>query len=214
MSKEELKNEDTSVDTPVIPQKTRIKSSKTKHLPVKTICYCAVLMALSVVTNVFTVYFNFSGSNALSFTYTVTFLAGAFFGPFAGFIVGAGGDFLGWLIHPQGAFNPFITLTSGLLGFLPGIVFMVAKIIVKKEKTFNKLLTVFTVISFVLTWAICTNLNTVIFFYSYIYGKSTKYSALGVYYIYRIPFQTLFWAVNLALSLALVYPFKKIVKVL
>lgn len=183
------------------------------RLPVKTICYCAVFVALSVIANTFTVYFNFAGSNALSFSYTVCFLAGALFGPFAGFIVGAGGDLIGWLINPAGgAFNPLITLTSGFLGLLPGLVFLVVKKVVPDKKKAEKLFPVWTVLSFVLTWLVCTNLNTVIFFYSYIYGKSMKYTALGAYYIYRIPFQTLFWAINLALSLAMYYPLKKVSK--
>ena len=193
--------------------KNKQQEGKTFRLPVKTICYCAVLVALSVIANIFTVYFNFAGSNALSFSYTVCFIGGAFFGPFAGFIVGACGDLIGWLINPAGgAFNPLITLTSGLLGLLPGLVFFLAKRLVRDKKKFDRLLPVWTVVSFVLTWLVCTNLNTVIFFYSYIYGKSMKYSALGAYYIYRIPFQTMFWAINLALSLLLVYPLKKLLK--
>lgn len=189
------------------------KSTKPYRIPVKTICYCAVLVALSVIANTFTVYFNFAGSNALSFSYTVCFIGGAFFGPFAGFLIGACGDLIGWLINPAGgAFNPLITVTSGLLGMIPGLVFLIAEKVCKEKSKFDKLLPVWTVLSFLFTWLICTNLNTVIFFYSYIYGKSMKYTALGAYYIYRIPFQTLFWAINLVLSFLLVYSLKKLLK--
>ena len=183
------------------------------RLPVKTICYCAVLVALSVITNTFTVYFSFGGSNALSFTYTVCFLSGALFGPFAGFIVGACGDLIGWLINPAGgAFNPVITLTSGLLGLLPGVVFFVAKKLVRDKVKFNKLTAVWTVISFVVTWIVCTNANTIAMYYFYIAGISKKYTSLLAYYVYRTPIQTAFWAINLALSLLLIYPLKKLLK--
>ena len=185
-----------------------------KKLSVKVICYCALLVALSVIANTFTVYFNFAGSNALSFTYTVCFLAGAFFGPFAGFLVGACGDLIGWLINPSGgAFNPLIVFTSGLLGLIPGIVFMIVKKFFGKSKNYDRMLPIWTLVAFVFMWLICTNLNTVIVFYMYISGVSKKYTALGAYYIYRTPFQTLFWAINLALSLALVVPLKKLIKV-
>ncbi len=190
-----------------------VKPKRRYRMPVKTLCYCALLVALGVIANTFTIYFNFAGSNALAFTYTVCFIAGAFFGPFAGFIVGACGDVIGWLINPAGgAFNPLLTLTSGLLGLIPGLVFFIAKKLLKDKKKYDRFFPVFAVASYVLVWAVCTNLNTVIFFYSYIYGKSLKYSAFGAYYVYRIPFQTLFWACNLVLSVLLGYPLKKILK--
>ena len=201
-------HEKTDFPQMVLPKK------KFKRLPVKTICYCAVLVALGVITNTFTVYFNFSGSNALSFTYTVCFLAGAFFGPFAGFIVGACGDLIGWLINPAGgSFNPLLPLTSGLLGLIPGIVFMLRnKLFSKKKELSIKFLPLWTLLSFVLVWIVCTNVNTVIMYYFYIAGFSKKYTSFWPYYVYRIPFQTLFWSVNLVLSTALVIPLKKILK--
>ena len=198
-----------STDAPVAPKVKR----GIRHLPVKVISYTALLMALSVVANVFTFYFGFAGKNALSFTYTVCFVAGAFFGPFVGFLVGVGGDVLGWLVNPAGgAFNPFITLTSGLLGLIPGIVFLIVKKCSGKKCIGAKWMPLWTVISYILVWAVCTNLNTIIMFYYYISGVSTKYTALGAYYVYRIPFQTLFWACNLVLSLLLVVPIKKLLK--
>lgn len=184
-----------------------------KGLSVKTICYCAVLVALSVIANTFTVYMNFSGSNALSFTYTVCFLAGAFFGPFAGFIVGACGDLIGWLINPAGgSFNPLLTLTSGLLGLIPGVIFMLRNNFSSRKKIPLKFMPVWTIIAFVAVWLVCTNANTLIMYYFYIAGFSKKYTSFWPYYIYRIPFQTLFWAINLVLSIALAVPLKKILK--
>ena len=195
-------------EKPIRPRKKLIGK-----LSVKTICYCAVLVALSVIANTFTVYFNFAGSNALSFTYTVCFLAGAFFGPFAGFLVGACGDLIGWLINPAGgAFNPLLTLTSGLLGLIPGIVFMVVKKFSGKLKKPDRFLPLWTAASFILVWLICTNANTAIMYYFYIAGFSKKYTTLIAYYVYRIPFQTLFWAINLVCSALLVVPLKKILK--
>lgn len=206
--KESVEQPESEFPKMVLPKK------KIKRLPVKTICYCAVLVALSVIANTFTVYMSFAGSNALAFTYTVCFLAGAFFGPFAGFIVGACGDLVGWLINPAGgSFNPLLTLTSGLLGLIPGVVFMVRnKLFSAKKGSSIKFLPLWTILSFVLVWIVCTNVNTVVMYYFYIAGFSKKYTSFWPYYVYRIPFQTLFWSINLVLSVALVIPLKKILK--
>ena len=197
----------------LMEEKDQQKKRSTFRLPVKTLCYTAVIVALSVVCNVFTVYMSFAGSNALSFTYTVCFIAGAFFGPFVGFLVGALGDLLGWVINSTGgAFNPLITLTSGLIGFIPGIVFMIAKKLKARFPDKKWIDPCAILVSFVIVWLICTNLNTVIMYYFYIAGHSKKYTALGAYYVFRIPFQTLFWAMNLPLAFLLYYPLKKFLK--
>lgn len=173
-------------------------------LSVKMIAYCAIFVALSVVANTFTVYIGIGGSNALSFVYTVCFLSGATLGPLGGFITGVCGDVLGWLINPSGgAFNPAISLISGLIGLVSGLTFFVAKKTGKGEKTIIP-----TIISFVLIWLVCTNLNTVAL---YFYYMSAKYS-FWAYYAIRTPKQLIFWAINFALSLALVKPVKKLVK--
>ncbi|MBO4539410.1 MAG: folate family ECF transporter S component [Clostridia bacterium] len=213
-STQEAEQKDATPEQEVVSAKPiRPRKKLIGKLSVKAICYCAVLVALSVIANTFTVYFNFAGSNALSFTYTVCFLAGAFFGPFAGFIVGACGDLIGWLINPAGgAFNPLLTLTSGLLGLIPGIVFMVVKKFSGKLKKPDRFLPLWTAISFVFVWLVCTNANTAIMYYFYIAGFSKKFTSLIAYYVYRIPFQTLFWSINLVCSALLIVPLKKMLK--
>ena len=185
--------------------KTKTAHDKKKWLSVKNICYCAAFVALSVVTNIFTVYIGVGNSNALSFNYTVCFLAGAFFGPVVGFLAGACGDALGWVINPSGgAFNPAIVVVTGLIGALSGFVFMCAKKTGKQDKLFA-----LTIISFILIFLVCTNLNTVT---TYFYYMSAKYS-FGAYYLIRTSKQLIFWAINLVCSLVLVKPFKKLAKV-
>ncbi len=184
-----------------------------KHIPVKKICYIAVFVALSVIANTFTVYMNVSGSNALSFTYTVDFLAGALLGPLAGFLTGLLGDLLGWFINSSGgAYNPFLSLTSGLLGLLPGLVFLGYEKIFEKKKKYILFMPLVCVVSFLSVWAVCTNLNTFLMYVYYIAGKSKKYTSFSAYYIYRIPVQTLFWAINMILSACMIVPMKKLLK--
>ncbi|NCC88497.1 MAG: folate family ECF transporter S component, partial [Clostridia bacterium] len=88
-------------------------------LTTKKIAYIAVLVAINVVLNFFSIDFGFA--TKLSFTYVPCFIAGIFMGPFAGFLVGAIGDGLGFLITPKGVWLPLITLASGLIGLIPGI---------------------------------------------------------------------------------------------
>ena len=57
----------------------------------KNIAYLALLTAVSVIANTLTLTMPGSGI-ALSFTYIPNFLAGYFFGPGAGFVVGVLGD--------------------------------------------------------------------------------------------------------------------------
>ena len=179
--------------------------TKKKGLSVKVIAYSAAFVALSVVTNVFTVHLGVGASNALSFTYTVCALAGALLGPLPGFIVGAAGDALGWLINPSGgAFNPFIVLITGLIGLISGVVFWAFR---KKRFAWKDIL--LTVLSYVFILLICTNLNTLAMYY---YMFSAKYS-LGAYYVIRVPKQIIFWAVNLILTSLLIVPLRKIAKI-
>lgn len=48
-------------------------------------------------------------------------LAGLYFGPAAGGIVGAAADILGYLLNPVGIYMPHFTLTSALNGIIPGL---------------------------------------------------------------------------------------------
>lgn len=179
---------------------------KKKGLSVKVICYAAAFVALSVIANVFEVYLGVNASNKLSFNYTVCFFAGAFLGPFVGFIVGVLGDILGYLINGAGgAFNPAITVVTGLIGTISGLVFYVARKVKKEDKDI-----ILTVISFVLILLICSNLNTVAM---YFYYMSAKYATFWAYYIVRIPKQMIFWAVNLVLCVLLIKPLKKVIKI-
>lgn len=184
--------------------KTESPAKTGKGLNIKTICYCAVLVALALVANTYTVYIGIGNSNALSFSYTVCFIAGAFFGPLAGFIVGACGDALGWVINPSGgAFNPAIVVVSGLIGVISGVVFLIAKKIGKQDK-----LIALTVISFIFIFLICTNLNTVAMYFYYMSGKYSFWA----YYAIRTPKQIIFWAINLVCCIVLVKPLKKLLK--
>lgn len=155
--------------------------------PTAKLTYAAVLTALAVVCNTFTIFL--ASSISLSFVYVPCFLAGIILGPFWGFAVGLLGDVLGAIIHPLGPYLPLIGLASALIGGIPGAVFRWGK-----GNDYFKL-----ILSFVLVFAICTaGLNT--------YALYAAYSKGGSFWAYlsvRLPWQILVIAVNFIILTAL-----------
>ncbi len=156
----------------------------------KLLVYTAVLTAFATIANIYTIPIN-GGSNFISLVYIPCFLAGIFLGPLLGFGVGAIADVLGMLINPMGAWLPLVTLASGLIGFIPGVVFKYVGI----KSDIVKLL-----ISIALCLIICTcGLNTLATFLAYSKGK-TFWAFLAV----RIPTQLLVAGINFVLIAALI----------
>lgn len=185
--------------------KSGLKSRK-RGLTVKALCYTAVLTAMSAVCNMYTVYLGAGNSIGVTFTYIPNFLAGAFFGPFAGFLCGFLGDLLGCLIMPQGAINPIILLSSGLLGLIPGVVFRLFK--GKKAAVEHPVLA--TVVSLLCMLAICTTLNTIGL---YVYYFRAKGRTLAAVFALRIPSQILIWSVNSILIVLIRPAMSKLLKI-
>lgn len=161
-----------------------VENKLKRYFTAKRVAYLGISVALAVVANIFTIFVSAFGSNSISFTYTVTTLAGILLGPISGGIVGCLGDVLGHFIAPQGAFNPFITLSSTLIGVIAGSVFKI-----KKIHPIWKI-----IIGYAIIFVVCTScINTFGLWLYYIRGKKTFW----VYYIGRVPFQLIIWAINL-----------------
>ncbi len=155
-----------------------LKTSKTQRLT-----YTAVLSALSVVANIFSVQI-LGTTNYLSFAYIPAYIAGIYLGVWAGGMVGLVGDVLGCLIMPQGAWNIIITLSSMLLGVIPALVYKYA------PKSFNNIVKL--ILSLVLTALICTSgLGTLGLYLMYGNGKG-----YWIYLVGRLPFQLAMVVVN------------------
>lgn len=172
-----------------------------RYFTVKRIAYTALFAALAVIANSFTVYLPFMGasSNAVSFTYLVCALAGAFLGPVCGGLVGGIGDLLGWLINSSGgAFNIFITLGSILLGVIPGLVHKIPKL-----PAIVKIL-----IAYAIVFVVCMcGVNTFGIWFYYIRGAKTYF----VYLAGRIATQSIIMAINIVLTCLMYYPLRKYV---
>ena len=164
-------------------------------LTTRDIAFAAVLVALGIVTNTFALD---TGTHSITFTYTICFVAGHFFGPLVGAIVGGIGDLVGCLAKGYTP-NPLILVGSILVGLLPGILQLLSRKIKVKKEVYAPL---WTAISFVLTFIVVTAFwNTFALWFTYARQSRTYW----VYMAARLPLQTLVWAVNMGLSLVL-YP--------
>lgn len=179
------------------------KQSKKKGIPIRVMCYMAVFIALSAVTNIYTFMIGVGGSTALSLTYIPNFFAGALLGPFAGFFTGLLGDLIGCWIAPKGDINPIILLASGLMGLIPGIVFKV----IKKSSSGWKYFAA--VISLILIFLICSTLNTIGLYLFYFKGVGKTLWAL---FVSRTPKQASIWGINSAIIILLLLPMQKLIK--
>ncbi len=149
------------------------------------IAFTAMLSALSVVANAFSV--PLSGSNYLSFTFIPTFVAGIYFGIVPGAVVGFVGDLIAGLLFPKGAYNVLIGLASTLLGVIPALAYKLPKV--------GKLPKL--VLSLALCTIVCSSgLNTYALWL--MYGANNG-KTFWVYLWGRLPFQLINTLVNGAL---------------
>ena len=88
-------------------------------LPTKTMAYCALLAALSVVLARLVIPMP-AADTRFSIEAVPIFLAGMLFGPLPGALVGFGADFIGCLFSPYG-YNPLFCLPPILYGLIPGL---------------------------------------------------------------------------------------------
>lgn len=161
----------------------------------KSIAYLALITAISVIMNALTLTVPGSGV-AISFTYIPNFLAGYFFGPGAGFIVGVLGDILGCIIWPKGAWLPLLTLSAGLMGAIPGLI----RYLPLKERWI-------VLISYSATYLVCSaGINTVTLWYAYAATKKTFW----VYFVAKFPVGILNMIANLVLNFMLMPLFNRI----
>lgn len=170
-----------------------LKTREVFIMSTKRITMIAMFAAISVALNMLTIitgvkYF------AISFTYIPAFVAGAFMGPVSGFLVAFLGDLIAGFIRPLGTYNPIIGIASGLLGFIPGVVFKLLK-----TNDYVKL-----ALSALLCLVICTaGLNTFALYLMFGGGK-TYWGYLSV----RLPFQLAVLAINLTAMIMIWKPLR------
>ncbi len=102
-----------------------------KNFNVRTLAIMGLLAALGAVFSAFlSIELNFTGVKTVevSLTPIPVMLAGIFFGPLAGGIVGFVADTAGFFMGIQvGAYNPLFSLTMALFGVIAGLFYLRAK---------------------------------------------------------------------------------------
>ena len=136
----------------------------------------------------------------------IYFFAGYYLGAPLGFLVGAAGDVLGWLLFTDGAYNPLIGLSNALCCLIPALMFGLKRPV---KTTFSKF-----ALKAGLAYLVCFLLCTVgitsygIWLYTaYIRGK---YETLIAWFIYRAGAQVLNNVSNYAVTVLLFLPLGKI----
>lgn len=119
----------------------RCNTAQKKFTPLM-IVRAGLFISMSLVLKVmFEIYIPIAGMNVLriNFTSIPLILSGIILGPFAGFLTGAAADIINFIAKPSGPFYPALTIVSGLVGFLPGVIYKYTK----KDLNYNLLNTIF-----------------------------------------------------------------------
>ena len=182
------------------------QTSKKKLSPTMRLVLTAVFVALSTVINSYAT-IRIGTQFKLSFILIVYFMAGYILGGGYGFVVGFTGDFLGWLIFPDGAYNPVIGISNGLLALIPGILFGIYRPFRREISTVE--FVVKTVVAYLIGFVICTVFLSSLgiwLYSSYIQGK---YGTLLAWFAYRAGAQFLNTLVNALLTAVIILPLKR-----
>jgi ECF transporter S component (folate family) len=161
---------------------------KKKLFTLKALVMAAMFVALSIVfARMFSI--RVSEGLRLSFGQTPIILAGILLGPWWGLIVGVVADVTGFMIAPMGAYIPGLTLTSGLIGLIPGLIY---KYVIKNNITWAL------IVSVVIDMLIVNGLLAT-FFLALVYSKRT----FEAWLIARMPVELVMIVVQVVICLAL-----------
>lgn len=164
----------------------------------KKTAFVAVLAALSVVVNCFSI--DIGASNKIAFTYTVCFFAGYLLGGVPAFFVALFGDAIGYLVNPVGVYWLY-GVTLGVYALLMGVVMNVPLGKGRRAAPYVK-----AAVALLLGYALVTVLLNSLINYSYLMvfvwnGAPTK--TFLVYLGGRLAVQTIVYAVNFAVCVVL-----------
>lgn len=167
----------------------------------KKVAYLAVFIALGVVVNS-VVEINVSPTEKITFTYFVCFFAGFLLGPLPGFAVGFLGDAIGFLIAPLPVYW-LNGVTLGLMGALAGGLRLLP--LRGKKGIYLKAL-IFFISSYLLITCCLNSIVNYSYVYLFVWGKTIK-KAFWIWLTGRLAFQTIVYAINVAICTAVLTAF-------
>jgi len=161
---------------------------KKKFFTIRALVMAAMFVTLSIVfARMFSI--RVSEGLRLSFGQTPIILAGILLGPWWGLIVGVLADITGFMVAPMGAYIPGLTLTSGLIGLIPGLIY---KYVIKKNVTWAL------IVSIAIDMLIVNGLLAT-FFLALVYSKRT----FEAWLIARMPVELVMIVVQVVVCLIL-----------
>lgn len=181
-------------------KKSTNEEVKKRGLSTRQIALTATFLAINVAISAFS---SRLGTQKLTMTYTICFLAGYIQGPFGGGLVGGGADLMGCFINGF-APNPIILLSSCLIGIIPGIIRYIRP---KKDYPITPYL--HCVASYLVVYVACTTFINTAGLYL-LSGFNERYDSFFAYVAYRLSTQTGVWALNLILTMIIIPIIKKI----
>lgn len=153
--------------------------------------YTAIMTTICFLANYLTI--QVSELLQISFLATAGFVSGYLLGSGCGFVCAFLGDFLCGIIRPLGVYSPIIGLGSGLMGFIPGVIF--------ERINLNDYF--LTAMSYIATFIVASLfVNT--------FGLCLLYGFPMDIYLARLPITLLSIAINLCVCILLVSIFKKV----
>ena len=169
---------------------------KKKFFNTRDLVVASLFIALSIVfARLFSI--RVSEGLRLSFGQTPIILSGILLGPVWGLIVGALADVVGFVVAPMGAYIPGLTLTSALVGLIPGLIY---RYIFKK----NMILAI--VVSVIIDMLLVNGLLAT-WFLSMVYSKRS----FMVWFSTRIPVELVMCVVQSLVTISLGVALKKTV---
>ena len=177
--------------------------------PSKKIAFTAVLLALSVVANT-VIDFDPNPNNKITITYFVCFMSAYLLGAVPAFAVAFVGDFIGWLIMPDGMYWLY-GLTLGIFAFITGVFLHCLPLKGGKSIYIKSIIAL--VAGYV---AVTLFLNTIVN-YTYVWLfvwngelKKTFFVYIAASIIPRLGLQTAVYAGNIALCFAVIPVFERL----
>ena len=146
-----------------------------------------------------------------SVTLFIYFVAGYVLGGPLGFVVGVLSDVIGFFAMPDGVFNPYIVLASGLYAFIPGIMFGFKRPF-NREISMKEIAVKGSLACFI-CYLLCTVIITSFGIWQFTSATSSihvNHSSLLAWCVYRAGVQLPNTVVNCILSILIFIPLRRI----
>ena len=184
-----------------------------EEMSVQSVSFKIALTAMATAfLTIANAYLTIAATPLLQFSVVLTFsfFVGLILGAPLAFVVGFLGDLIGHLLAPKGAYNIIIGISTALFCAIPGLLFDLNRFFKRRgRKGIHFIVIAFA--SFLLCYALCTVLLTSVGFWIFYNAYSVRnYGTFFGLIVFRMLWQLPNTAANLALSVALYFPLRKI----